>query len=51
MKLLDEVRHVARVKHMAYRTEKAYVYWVERFIRFHEIRHPNTMGTPEVEHS
>jgi len=49
MKLLDQVRHATRVKHLSSRTEKAYVYWVERYIRFHGIRHPNTMGTPEVE--
>ena len=49
MKLLDQVRHTARVKHFAYRTEQAYVYWAERYIRFHHIRHPNTMGAAEVE--
>ena len=49
MKLLDQVRHTARVKHFSYRTEQAYSYWVERFIRFHGIRHPNTMGTAQVE--
>jgi integron integrase len=49
MKLLDLVRHTIRVKHFSYRTEKAYVYWVERYIRYHGIRHPNTMGTAEVE--
>lgn len=49
MKLLDHVRHVTRVKHFSYRTEQAYVYWAERYIRFHGIRHPNTMGTAEVE--
>ncbi len=49
MKLLDQVRHLARVKHLAYRTEKCYVYWITRFIRHHDVRHPNTMGTAEVE--
>jgi integron integrase len=49
MKLLDQVRHLARAKHLAYRTEKAYVYWIERYIRFHGIKHPNTMAAPEVE--
>jgi hypothetical protein len=49
MKLLEQVRHIARVKHFSYRTEKAYVYWIERFVRYHGIRHPNTMGTAEVE--
>ena len=49
MKLLDRVRHTARVKHYSYRTEQCYLYWIERFIRFQGIRHPDTMGEPEVE--
>jgi integron integrase len=49
MKLLDQVRHVARARHLAYRTEQAYAYWIERYIRFHGIRHPNTMGAAEAE--
>src|ERR1044071_6894606 len=49
MKLLDRVRHAARTKHYSYRTEQAYVFWIDRFIRFHDLRHPDTMGTPEVE--
>jgi hypothetical protein len=48
MKLLDQVRHVARVKHFSYRTEQCYVYWITRYIRFHGIRHPNTMGTTQA---
>ena len=35
MKLLEQVRQTARVKHFSYRTEKAYVYWAERYIRFY----------------
>lgn len=49
MKLLDLLRHTARVKHFSYRTEQCYVYWAERYIRFHGIRHPSTMGAAEVE--
>src|SRR5262245_36742419 len=49
MKLLDQVRNKARLKHFSYRTEQAYVYWIERYIRFHHIRHPNTMAKLEVE--
>ena len=49
MKLLDHVRETARVKHFSYRTEQTYVYWSERYIRFHGIKHPNTMAAPEVE--
>jgi integron integrase len=33
---------------MSIRTESAYHDWVERFIRFHGIRHPDAMGEPEV---
>jgi site-specific recombinase XerD len=49
MKLLEQVRQTARAKHFSYRTGKAYVYWAERYIRFHGIRHPNVMGTGEIE--
>jgi Phage integrase, N-terminal SAM-like domain len=47
--LHDQVRHKARVKHFSYRTEQAYAYWIERYIRYHGIRHANTMGAAEVE--
>jgi integron integrase len=49
MKLLDRVRYAARAKHFSYRTEQRYVYWAEQYIRFHGIKHPDTMGAPEVE--
>jgi integron integrase len=47
-KLLDRVRAACRVRHYSIRTEDAYAEWAERFIRFHNIRHPDTMGEPEV---
>ena len=34
MRRLEQVRHTARVKPFACRTEQAYVYWAERYIRF-----------------
>jgi hypothetical protein len=37
------------VRHYSPRTEACYVEWAERFIRFHGLRHPNTMGGPEIE--
>lgn len=49
MKLLDRVRHSCRLLHFPFRTEKADLHWIERCIRFHGIRHPDTMGTPEIE--
>jgi integron integrase len=51
--LLDQVRHKARVKHFSIRTERCYVYWVQRYLRFLKgagpWRHPAAAGTPEVE--
>jgi site-specific recombinase XerD len=49
MRLLEQVRGVLRAKHYAYRTEQCYVQWILRYIRFHGIKHPNTMGTSEIE--
>jgi integron integrase len=48
-KLLDQVRDAIRLKHYAYRTEETYVQWVRRYILFHNKRHPNEMGTAEIE--
>ena len=48
-RLLDQVRQALRLKHYALRTEESYVGWVRRFILFHHKRHPQTLGTPEVE--
>ena len=47
-KLLDQMREVMRLKHLSYRTEKAYLSWVKRFILFHDKRHPKDMGAPEI---
>ncbi|MEM7129988.1 MAG: integron integrase [Chloroflexota bacterium] len=48
-KLLDRVRDTLRLKHYSIRTEESYVSWIERFIRFHKLRHPLEMNTPEIE--
>ncbi len=48
-KFLDELRDKIRVKQYAYKTEKAYLDWVERYIRFHGIKHPKDMGRIEIE--
>jgi site-specific recombinase XerD len=47
-KLLDQVRTVARVRHLSIRTEKAYAQWIKRFIIFHKKRHPAEMAEPEI---
>ena len=48
-KLLDRVRAVLRTRHYSYRTEKTYIEWIIRYIRFHNIRHPQEMGASELE--
>ena len=48
-RLLEQVRDSIRARHMSFRTEKTYLYWIRRFIRFHKLRHPREMGAPEVE--
>jgi integron integrase len=45
---LTRVREVMRVRHLSARTERAYVDWVKRYIRFHRKRHPQDMAEPEV---
>jgi len=49
IRLLDRVRQAIRLKNYASSTEKAYVYWIKRFILLHKKRHPKTMGGPEIE--
>ena len=47
-KLIEQVRNVMRFKHYSLRTERTYWDWIERFIRFHGMRHPREMGEAEV---
>ena len=48
-KLFQEVQFRIRARHMSYRTEKTYLHWIRRYLRFHKFRHPREMGGPEVE--
>jgi integron integrase len=48
-RLLDQVRERARYLHYSLRTEKAYLYWVRLFVRWHGMRHPRDMGSAQVE--
>ena len=47
-RLLDQVRQAIRTRHYSYRTEKAYVHWIKRFIFYHNKRHPAEMGEAEI---
>src|SRR6266571_3610698 len=47
-KLLDQVRDVARFRHLSLRTEEAYRNWIKRFILFHGKRHPRDLDAEAV---
>lgn len=54
MKLEQQLREAIRTKHLSLDTEKAYVGWYKRFVRFYrdpesgQMRHPAEMGAEEV---
>lgn len=48
VKFIDRLRAFIRSQNLAYKTEQTYVQWVIRFIRFHNRRHPETMGEGEI---
>ena len=48
-KLLDQVRHIIRLRHYSMSTEEAYISWIKRYIFFHDKRHPREMGIVEIE--
>lgn len=39
-KLMDEVKNALRVQGYAYKTEKQYLTWIRRYVRFHLPKHP-----------
>ena len=47
--LLSVTREHLRLKHYSIRTEKSYLAWIRRYIRFHGMRHPRDMGKVEIE--
>ena len=47
-KLLDQVRTALRTRHYSIRTEEAYIGWIRRYILFHKKRHPQEMGSKEI---
>jgi integron integrase len=46
--LFEVARDRMRTLHLALRTEKAYLHWMRRYVKFHR-RHPREMGPAEVE--
>ena len=44
MKLLDRVRTKVKFKHYSQNTANSYVYWIKKYILFHNKTHPENMG-------
>ncbi len=47
-KLLEQVRHATRLRHLSHKTEENYVYYIRRYILFHQKQHPADMGANEI---
>jgi integron integrase len=47
-RLLDAARETMQLRHLSPKTQEAYLYWIKRFILFHNKRHPRTMGESEI---
>lgn len=48
-RFLDQVRQHIRSAGLAYRTEQTYIYWVKRYIVFHNKQHPESMSAIHIE--
>jgi integron integrase len=46
--LIQRYREELEVRRYAHRTVKTYEQWLRRFLRFHRMRHPRTMGEAEI---
>lgn len=47
--LLEVARDKMRLRHLALRTEQAYLQWIRRYVQFHQRRHPRDLGAADVE--
>jgi integron integrase len=47
-RLIPSVRRVMRTRHLSRLTEEAYVRWIVRYLRFHGLTHPSSLGAKEM---
>lgn len=47
--LMQAMQAELRKRHYSLQTERTYLRWVLRFLRYHGLRHPADMGAQEVE--
>lgn len=48
-RFIDRLRAFIRARNLAYKTEKTYIHWTKRFIRFHDRRHPTELDSQDIE--
>ncbi len=48
-RFLDQLRAYIRTQGLALKTEKTYIHWILRYIRFHNLQHPEVLGPKDVE--
>jgi len=48
MKLIPQTTSIIRAKGYSLATERVYIGWIKRYIKFHNLRHPKDMGTEEI---
>ena len=48
-KFVHRLRAFIRQHNLSYRTEKAYVNWIKRLIKFHGMKHPEKMNSSDIE--
>ncbi len=47
--LFEVARERMRTRHLALRTEQAYLQWMRRYVKFHGRRHPRELGPADLE--
>ena len=47
-RLLDQVRQTCRTRHLSYNTEKSYVNWIKRFVRYCGTKHPLELNVGHI---
>jgi Phage integrase, N-terminal SAM-like domain len=48
LRLIDQIRAVARLEHLSDKTEKSYLGYIRDFYEFHQRRPPREMGAAEI---
>jgi integron integrase len=48
MKLLEKVKEEIRRRNYSYSTEKHYCSWIKRYVRFHDMKHPNNLQEKDI---